>query len=257
MRSELWRRMRMSFERRRRRPRSRLYRVTNWAVAVLGIAYLLLIFNPNLLFAHSLRIGPFDIHSDRPIAKQVRDVAANAERRLAASPLYADDQRFEIFIAEDDWRRWLLNPRGAKAFGAHIIFTGKIILNRCDIEANRIFNDRPLYNVRPLHSVIAHECTHRMIRERLGLLGALRLPTWKDEGYCEYVSGDPSFDTERAIEMLADGQAHDSPAFRYACWLLAVRHLLDEREVSVNDFFADDLNYEEELRAAVQLVREG
>jgi hypothetical protein len=240
---------------RKRKSRSRLHRITNRTVTVLAILYLCVLFFPNFLFAHSVRVGQFDVHSDRPISNNIRSVFGDAQTLLAASPFNSDDQTFDIFIAEDNWRRCLLNPRAAKASGAYFSGTDNIILNRCDIDANLCFNGLPKFNTRPMHSVIAHECTHSMIRKRIGLIRAFLLPTWKHEGYCEYIAGNPSFDTKRAIALLAEDQSHPSITFRYACWLLAVRHVLDDRGLSVDELCSKTLDFQDTLDSAVQSAK--
>ena len=235
---------------RKRKPRSRLYRITNRTLVVLGIAYLCLVSFPNFLFAHSVTSGQFDVHSDRPIPESIQNVLADVKLRIAESDFYSDEQRFDIYIVEDDWRRRVLNPRAVKASGAYFAVTNNIILNRCDIDSDICFNGLEKFNERPMHSVIAHECTHSMIRKKLGVVRAFFLPTWKHEGYCEYIAGNPSFGLERALRLLQDSKDHPSITFRYACWQLAVRHVLDDRGRSVDEMFATDLEFEKELAGA-------
>ena len=44
-------------------------------------------------------------------------------------------------------------------------------------------------NARSLSGVIAHEITHLLIRKKFGYWRNLTMPTWKKEGYAEYVAG--------------------------------------------------------------------
>ena len=249
-------RLRRLIRRDQRKPRSKLHRITNRTITVLGIAYLCLVMFPNFLFAHSVRIGPFSVHSDRPISDEIDDVLDDVRRKIAASPFYSEAETFDIFIAEDDWRRMLLNPRASKASGAYFAGTGNIILNRCDIDADLCFSDLPKFNRRPMHSVIAHECTHRMIWKNFGYLRTFRLPTWKHEGYCEYIAGNPSFGVDRATELLIEGRVHPSITFRYACWLITVKHLIEDRGLTVDQLFSRPFEFETELDAAIGTIRE-
>ena len=47
---------------------------------------------------------------------------------------------------------------------------------------------------RPLHEYIAHEVTHMMVEDRIGIMASRRLPVWLREGYAEYVARSDSFD---------------------------------------------------------------
>ena len=69
-----------------------------------------------------------------------------------------------------------------------MVLTGRTVLNRCDIANDLSWNDQPKFNRRPMHTVLAHESMHQIMRRKLGLLTYLRLPTWKNEGYCEYIA---------------------------------------------------------------------
>ena len=236
---------------RKRKPRSKSYRFTNRAIVLLCTAWLLLIFFPHPLFAHSIRVAEFRIYSDRPIPEEISEVIRDADSKLRQSVFFDEGETFSIFIAQDGWRRRLLNPRAANAFGAGFKFTGNTVLNRCDIGNDMCFNDRPRFNERPLHAVIAHECTHHLLASRLGLVRYFRLPTWKNEGYCEYVAGGSSFEHDRGMRILRTGRSENSPSFKYFTFLLAVRSALDDRGMTTDELFEEDLDFESLLQSAV------
>ncbi|MEZ6129364.1 MAG: hypothetical protein R3C59_11830 [Planctomycetaceae bacterium] len=233
------------------RPRSRLYKYTNRTATVLGVAYLLLIFFPSSLFAWHVQVGEFRVYSDRHIPAGIDEVIGRAVTKLETSPFYSGTETFDLYIANDAWRRTLLNPRGARAFGGALALTGNTILNRADIEKDQIHNDQPTYNQRPLHQVIAHECTHQMLARNYGLIRYLCLPTWKNEGYCEFVAGDSTIPLNDAPTLLRKANPDPPPAIRYAEYHLAVRECLVGRRMSVDDFFEDDVKFEEVLAAAL------
>ena len=237
--------------RRKTRQRSKLYRYTNRVVTVVGIAYVLLIFFPSPLFAWQVDIGNFRIFSDRPIPSEIEQIVRRAAARLGTSPFYSGTESFHIYIANDGWRRKLLNPRASKAFGASLVFTGNTILNRADIKQDRIHNDQPVHNQRSLHQVIAHECTHHLLVGNLRLLQYLRLPEWKEEGYCEYVAGGSTIPPDEAMRLLVKAETDSSPAFRYATYHIAARECLDRRGMSVEAFFESEVDFHELLDAVV------
>ena len=114
----------------------------------------------------------------------------------------------------------------------------------------------PAHNQRSLHLVIAHECTHQLLRRRLGLLAAFRLPTWKNEGYCEYVAGNTSFDLAQGIELLASGNADSSPAFQYVKYYLAVRHILETEGFTVQQLVSQEFDPHAMISKSITLSQE-
>jgi hypothetical protein len=258
-------RFRDAFERfkkrnRNRKPQSLTRRIAERMAAVLLIAWLVIVFFPSPLFSHSIRIGRFDVHSDRPIPNAIHVVIAKAESRLATSPLFEDEHTFAIYIANDSWRMRVLYPLGNAGFGRSNLTTGYIALNRCDVKRDVCFRGAasPVYNETSLSSVIAHECTHQLIRKKLGLIGAVRLPKWKNEGYCEYVSDAPTVDENDGFRRLAEGRPTSSPpAFRYFTYFVAVRYLLDQQKLTLDELFGSKLDFHATLEAATARRAQG
>ena len=66
---------------------------------------------------------------------------------------------------------------------------------------------------RSLGSVLAHEFTHGLIRRRFGILKSQTFPTWKVEGYSDYVAGESTLSDGQAAALERDGTDH--PALPY------------------------------------------
>ena len=142
-------------------------------------------------------------------------------------------------------------PRSPGAFGVSMVLTGNTVLNHCDIVNNICTNDQPSFNQRPMHAVLAHECMHHLLIRDLGVIAYLRLPVWKNEGYCEYVAGDPSFGLSRGETLVRDGKSHGSHAFRYLTYLFAARSCLDDQGLAPRQFLKDPLDFRASLEAYV------
>ena len=241
-----------AYKNRKRRERSKRYIYTSRILTAVGLAYLFLLIFPQPLFAYSARIGRFNFYSDRPIPSEIEDVVEQAAVKLSTSPFYAETDSFSIYIATDRWRRTLLMPRSPGAFGVSMVLTGNTVLNRCDIVNNICTNDQPNFNKRPMHAVLAHECMHQLLIRDLGMIAYLQLPAWKNEGYCEYVAGDPSFDVVRGETLVRDGKSHGSHAFRYLTYLFAVRSCLDDQGLQPRQFLSDSLDFRVSLEAYVR-----
>ena len=237
---------------RKRKERSKRYIYTTRSLTAIGCAYVLLLFFPQPLFAHSVRIGGFSFYSDRPIPQEIKDVVERATAKLSTSPIYTETVSFNVYIASDRWRRMLLMPRSSGAFGVSMVLTGNTVLNRCDIRNDTCLNDQQHYNRRPMHAILAHESMHHLMAHDLGLLAYFRLPEWKNEGYCEYVAGEPSFDVARGERLIRNGKSHESPAFRYLTYLFAVRSCLDEKGLRPRQFLSHPIEFQASLDSYVR-----
>lgn len=240
---------------RRRKPVTKAQRVRRYVMNSLVLCYALVVFFPGGLFAYSFHSGQFHVHSDEPLAPEIRAVIKDAESRLSRSPLFDGDLQFHVYIANSAWRRYLIAPTTAKAFGGTNALTRNTVLNRADVTAKTIQSDRPENNTRPLSAVIVHECTHRLIHHHFGIIAAWRFPKWKKEGYCEYLAGSPSFDRRRGLAMIARGESSEDASFRYFQYFVLVQYALDDQRFSVEGLFRRDIDRDVLLESAAAKIR--
>ncbi|HEY9644404.1 MAG TPA: hypothetical protein V6C57_28170, partial [Coleofasciculaceae cyanobacterium] len=123
-----------------------------------------------------------------------------------------------------------LSPMSSGAFAYSLPITDNVFVANADLVHNVARSAAPAFNVRSFSAVAAHEITHGLIRHRIGLLG--RLPTWINEGYCDYVAHESSFPEDLGLRLLATGQTHPSGAFRYFVFRQMVIYLIEERHFS-------------------------
>lgn len=147
-----------------------------------------------LAFPYHAKIGETSIYADQPIDPNVAHVLKRADRLLQASPINIPGVRRQIVLTDGGWR-WkalALNMTGAVAFRRQ--FSNVLVFNRSDVAADRVTNGAPLGGTRTLSGTIAHETVHMLLAYHLGELQALRLPSWKQEGYADYIAGETSID---------------------------------------------------------------
>ena len=233
-----------------RRGERRAARAAKRSAAVLGLAYAALLANPAPLFAYAMHKAPFSVHSDRPIPEEMRAVLAEARRTLADCPLAFPADEYRVFINNDAWRRRLVNPAAAGAFGAFYPAFGTVHVGACDPAADE--TTRPGGATRPLSAVLTHECVHHAARRRVGLLSYLLLPTWANEGYAEHVAGGATVPPQRAAEAIAAGRRDPSPGFRYAEYRLAVEEASRRPGFTPSRLLAEGGDFESLLAAAAE-----
>ena len=88
---------------------------------------------------------------------------------------------------------------------------------------------------------------HNQIREYLGLVKYLKIPKWKDEGYCEYIAGETTFSFEEGVKLWKENQ-HDDSKYSYFKYHQMVKYLLDDEKISVEELF--NQSFEEKKIAA-------
>jgi len=180
------------------------------AIAAAAALVLAAICTPYPLFAHHLRDGAYDVWSDRPIPDAAaKAVLGETTRRLSRSPLWSPDQRFRVFVCNDNWRLALYSLRfsGHMAGATDTVFTRNVYLRESDFSSNRLIppSRRADMTDRPLAYYLAHEFTHVMESRAFGRAPALRYPHWLLEGYADYVGKAGRFDYAANLALLKAG----------------------------------------------------
>lgn len=156
------------------------------------IMYLLLLRNPNFLFAFQHKYKCFTIYSDQPIHEKIVDVLDDVLNRIGRSELYDNDKdAFSIYICNTSWRLTLFtrNPNIGGLVNQGL--SNNVYIRAASIEKNEIESPAPgheiaLANERPLSYFIAHEITHSL-QTKIKRFMHLTTPTYIVEGYADYI----------------------------------------------------------------------
>ena len=207
--------------------------------AALAAFHLTLQFAPHPVFAYSIREGRFTLYSDRPIGEGERRELVEAGRRIGRCEF--DDPRFEheVFLCHDEARFALFAWPQHGALGITNYFGVSFV--KAD-------------TVRSLASLIAHERTHAMIAWRYGAFASWFIDDWKEEGICEYVSGETSYDVASGKALLRAGGRDDRPGFAYFTYWMAVKHLVESEGMTLTQIIETGRTRAEVLEKAVDAI---
>jgi len=174
-------------------------RVNPVGVTLLGLAvlYVAVIAAPNLLFGESVSAGAVEIYSHHRVPGMLSAVAI-AEQSLAKSPINDIEVPQRIFLTQSTSEFTFFAPAAVRAFGATYPAFSDTFLALTDDQSLIVHANRDTLNRRPLSAVIAHERMHVLLTHHFGLLRSILAPTWKQEGYCEYIAGGHSVGDDAA-----------------------------------------------------------
>ena len=224
--------------------RSRVYKVVRYLVASAILVYIFLLSFPQPIFAYETSDNGFTIYSREPLDSNIHTVLATVDAKLLASGLADKTVKPRIFISNSHGLyKFLSLYVGGSSFGKAypLLPTTNIFINKSDVTRDLVFRDAGAYRERSLSGVIAHEVTHLLVRKKYGYIKNLMLPTWKKEGYSEYVAGGSLLDYETGVRFWKTNPANDS-GYRYFKYYLLVKHLIEVKKVSVEELFTQDFD---------------
>ncbi len=228
---------------------SKTYKAVRYGLAGIVAIYGLILVFPQVLFAHEVSYKNFNFYSRQPLDASVYKVLDFAEARLEKSPLYDKNLTKRIFVSETFSFYMFLSPRVRGSFANTMPFTGNVTVNKVDIADDSVFRNAETDNRRSLSAVIAHEVTHTLIENKFGWAKSLNTPSWKKEGYCEYVAGETTIGFAEGARRWKANPADDSK-YLYFKYQQMVRYLLDDEKISVEELFIKDFD-EKDLSAKV------
>jgi hypothetical protein len=232
----------------------RAYRATSYTVSAIAVAYLLLLYFPQPLFGYSMAQESYRIHAREPLGPEVTLVLESAEARLRHSPIYDASMTRHVYLTDGFGTYALLSHKAYKSFANSVPFIDNVIVNKSDVGADRVFLNRETNNSRSLSGVIAHEVTHLFIRQRYGTIKSSGMPTWKNEGYCEYIARDSTMTLDEGIRLWLENPSDDS-RYRYIKYHLMVKHLLEYEMVTVDDLFTKSFDEDEVAARTISGLR--
>jgi hypothetical protein len=223
------------------RARSKAYKVLRTTVMVIVAAYLFTISFPQYLFAHELSYRNFQVYSRQPLDEHIYKVLDDAEVRLSKSTIYDPESRRRVFLTNSHGMYAFLSNKAFRSFANSVPMINNIIINKSDVTRDMVFLNRPEHNKRSLSGVVAHEVAHLFIRKKVGVLRASLMPTWKNEGYCEYVAGDITITYEEGVRLWKESPDDDSK-YRYFKYQMMVKYLLETERLSIEEVFSRDFD---------------
>jgi hypothetical protein len=225
-------------------------RSANLVVAVVAVLYVSLLARPGFLFANVVTSGPLVIYSHQPTEGLLQDVQL-AEASLAAAPLQQPSATHRIYLTASYREFRLFSPAAAHTFGATYALIDSSFLTVSDPAHNLSQRNGETFNQRPLSAVIAHESSHTVLEKHFGALRMLFVPSWKAEGYCDYVAGGHSVgDDATGLRLLASGTTQ-AASLEYFRGYLRMKYLLEAKRMTVDQIFAQHFETPQLDREAV------
>jgi len=222
-------------------------KLISWSLSVLAIIYLTLILFPQILFANSFEYKYFKVyyHSETIDKDALSKILDNSLQLLERSELLQSDVKQKLFICNSYGEFTFFSPRSRKAFAVNYPLTQNIFLTTSNIKSNSITRNDEKYNKRTLSGVIAHETTHSLLENRLGFIKYKMLPSWKNEGYCDFIANESSYKTTNEKDAICNSKNESkSPSLTYFKYRMFVKYLFENEDVKFDKFLSNEYNLE-------------
>ena len=223
-------------------------KIINWLLRGISLTYAAIIIFPSFLFANNLEYNNFNVHyhSSEINVEQLKSVLDKSQNLLANTELYKARINQDIFLCNsfNEFTFFALFSR--KAFAVNYSITQNIFLSKSSITENSILRNGKENNKRTLSGVIAHETTHSLLQNNLGIVKYKLLPSWKNEGYCDFIANESYYKKKKGYQDICNNKDNsDIPSFKYFKYRIITEYLFEERRITLKKFLNDDFELEE------------
>ena len=216
-----------------------------FGIIVLSILlYISILLFPQLIFANKFEYKNFTVYyQDSKINHEdMTFVLDKSIELLSQSELFDNQFKQNVFICSSYSEYSFLAPMHGSTFGVNVSLTRNIILANSSFPDNLSIRKGNDNNKRTLSSVIAHETVHSLLVNKLGFAKYRFLPTWKNEGYCDFIANESSYDELTGMDNICNDIAVDSPSFEYFKYRLYATYLFQEKKITLESFLNDDFD---------------
>lgn len=195
-----------------------------WGLAALYFATLLL---PQPFFSSTRDGAWIRVRSDGRIPNSAARVISLAETRIRQSTLFDSTRTYPVYVCNDRWRWNYFSGFDGRSRAFQTPLGRSVFTRPARWEENQLSGPDGADGPRTLDVYIAHEVTHTMVEDHLGIVAARRLPAWLREGYAEYIARHDAFDYDATRARLLAGDEGLGVRDRYWKYLLLVSQLVD------------------------------
>lgn len=219
--------------------KSKAYKIVRTALLLIAAAFVLLLVYPQVLFAHEVRYKNFTVYSRQPLDQSIYTVLDIVDAQLSASQINDATVEPKIFLTNSQKLYSLLSLYiGWNSFGKGypLLPTNNVFINEADVSRDLVFRKAATGSQRSLSGVISHEITHLHIRRKFGYFRNVMMPSWKKEGYAEYVAGGSTLDYDSGVKLWKANPS-DGTGYQYFKYYLTVKYVLETDKITVEDLF--------------------
>ena len=223
-------------------------KIINLLLGGISLTYVVIIMFPSFLFANNLEYKSFNVyyHSSEINIEKLKLVLDKSQNLLNNTELYKAGINQDIFFCSSYNEFTFFALMSRKAFGINNPISQNIFLSKSSISENYILSNGEENNKNSLSGVIAHETVHSLLRNELGILKYKLLPSWKNEGYSDFIAKESSFNEQKGLTNICNDEVNsESASFKYFKYRKITQYLFEDRKITLEKFLNDDFELEE------------
>ena len=236
----------------------RYLRILKNCISVVLLLYAIIItFFQHLFFSNAYKVDEFsfyynnfanygvqteeEIHSFYLMCDKIAEEAHN-------NPFYCY-KNVKIMFYDSYGLITFFNPTASKSLGTTRTFLNYSVtaLTKSDFKDLTLISSAKEDNKRNIITTLKHELTHAYRTNIVSFINMIIIPTWKEEGICEVVASDSTYNIDEGIKRLISKQPDSSNSYKYFTYRMCVLYLMKHDGLSFEEVIKDKRKQKEIL----------
>ena len=221
-------------------------------------------FFPEVFFKNTHKTGDLTFYFNKPINYGIR-----TEEELNIFYRYCDDvanetlnnpfyvkKKIKIYLCDSYALFNFVNPTSVGTIGTTLTFFNysRIVLTKSDFISLNCISSLRENNTREIKTVLLHELTHAYMNKTIPIMDNMLIPTWKEEGICEVIAGDSSYNVEEGIKRLLENNPDKDSSWDYFTYRMCVSYMMKHDGLSFDEVVKDKRTFDDVLSSLYLLT---
>ena len=209
---------------------------------------------PQIFYKNHVQYKDYKVYSNDVIDSNIYHIIDSAIVLTSNNLMPKTKYKYKIFLCNSDFLYRIHTVYWTMSTGSSDFMTNNIFIAFSSLTDNyaSYCKNPDTSKRRSIQSTIAHEQTHIILRETLGLfkyINLVRNANWKIEGFCEWIAFNGILiDYKHIHSIVKSGEYKSNPFYQYHLNRFAVDYLIVKKEYSLNELMNSGDKFEDILQ---------
>ncbi len=209
---------------------------------------------PQLFYKKRIEVKNYTIYSNKYIDSSIVQIIDTVDILMSNKMIDKKDYIYDVYLSNSYFLFWLHTFLNKLPTGASDFVTNNIYIANANLVNNYAYNftNNKTLKVRSVHSVIAHESVHILLRKELGFRKYRKLIkhcNWKIEGLCEWIAFNDIEINKQEIKRILESETYiNNPYDRYKVYRALVDYLIREGGYNLKELMNSNDNFDDIIR---------
>lgn len=216
------------------------WKLFQYGILGILILYIGILSFPNFLFSQVRHYKNFRVYAHVDLDSNIISIIDSSQARIERSKLFDSEITHNVYLCNSNLEYAFFALPAQNSFACKYPGINSIFISVSDVKAD-IVRKPQSDKTRSLSGTMAHEATHNLVENELGIIKYKLLANWKNEGYCDFIANESSINYDIGLSQFCENNLNHN-YFKYRLW---IEYLILHKNQSFVDIAKGDFSTKE------------